>query len=72
MWKFSGNRAMSGQIFRAAGAAPDAGAPAGGPDDAGGPPVAAPEQPRRANALPKKVIAGLRPAKKSRLQATIN
>ena len=34
---------MSGQIFRAAGAAPDAGAPAGGPDDAGGPPVAAPE-----------------------------
>ena len=29
------------------------------------------EQPRRANALPKKVIAGLRPAKKSRLQATI-
>ena len=34
---------MSGQIFRAAGAAPDAGAPAGGPDDAGPPPVAAPE-----------------------------
>ena len=73
---FCGNLVATGpmraQISRAAGAAPDAGAPAGGPDDAGGPPVAAPEQPRRANALPKKVIAGLRPAKKSRLQATIN
>ena len=34
---------MRAQISRAAGAAPDAGAPAGGPDDAGGPPVAAPE-----------------------------
>ena len=41
---------MSGQIFRAAGAAPDAGAPAGGPDDAGGPPVAAPDTSSRAAA----------------------
>ena len=86
MWKFSGNRAHERANFSRRFAAHDAVAPPGSPDDVGGAPVAAPEavvidrrapgttaeQPRRANALPKKVIAGLRPAKKSRLQATIN
>ena len=84
LWKFSGNRGNGREKFSRRCAAHDAVAPAGSPDDVGGAPVAAPEvvviyrrapgttaeQPRRANALPKRVIAGLRPAKKSRDPST--